>query len=396
MTVARPIVNAHVHVAPNYSAFDDVEDVTAVAVHEGVSVLGISNFHDVRVYRRFAERMRAAGILPLFGTEYITVVEALREGGVRVNDPANPGRLYLCGKGVDPFREPSAAAAALDAPVRAANRARAARMTSLLEARFAAAGLATGLDDQAITADVAGRAGVPVDWVVLQERHLAMAFQEALFAACPVPDRAAALERVYGGPAKAPLDDAASVQGEIRARLLKVGCPAFAEETALTFDDAYRLVLEWDGIPCYPTLGDGASPICEFEDGPAELAVRLNDLGILAAELIPMRNDVEVAAAYIRTFRAAGMIVTAGTEHNTPDRIPLQPLARNGTPLPDDVVATLYEGACVVAGHQSERAAGRPGYLDADGKPGPGPREAWISRFAAIGAAAIEHRSVPA
>jgi len=393
VTGPRPTTNTHVHVPPNFSAFEDVEDVVDTARREGLRLLGISNFHDLRVYRRFAERTRAAEIVALFGSEYITVVSSLRDDGIRVNDPANPGRLYLCGKGVDPFREPSAVATAIDAPVRAANRARAARMTELLAALFDGAGLATHLDHEAIVGDVASRAGVPADWVVLQERHLAMAFQEALFAAGGEPERAAVLERVYGGPAKAPLHDPAAVQGELRSRLLKAGCPAFADETALTFDDAYRLVLEWDGIPCYPTLADGASPICEFEADPARLAERLVEMGINAAELIPMRNAPEVAAAYIRTFRAAGMIVTAGTEHNTPERIPLEPRAKGGAPLPDDVLATLYEGACAVAGHQAERAAGRAGFVDAAGKPGPGPREAWISRFAAIGAALIEHRS---
>jgi hypothetical protein len=301
--------------------------------------------------------------------------------------------MYLCGKGVDPFREPSALALELDAPARAANRARAARMTERLAAIFANAGIPTGLDDEAIVVDVAARAGVPTDWVVLQERHLAMAFQSALFAACAPDERAAVLERVYGGPSTVPADAATAVQGEIRSRLMKAGGPAFADETALTFEDAYRLVLEWGGIPCYPTLADGASPVCPFEDGPAELAARLVELGIHAAELIPVRNAPEVAAAYIRAFRAAGIIVTAGTEHNTPERIPLQPLAKGGAPLPDDVLDTLYEGACVVAGHQAESAVGRPGYVDTNGRPGPGPREAWIARFAAIGAAAIEQRS---
>jgi len=392
MTTARPVVNTHVHVPPNFSAFDDVEDVVATAAREGASVIGASNFHDHRVYRRFADRARAAGILPLFGLEYITVVETLRVAGTRVNDPANPGRMYLCGKGVDPFREPSALALELDAPARATNRARAARMTERLAAMFAEAGVPTGLDDTAIVADVAARAGVPADWVVLQERHLAMAFQGALFAACAPDERAGVLERLYGAPSTVPADAATAVQGEIRSRLMKAGGPAFAEETALTFESAYRLVLEWGGIPCYPTLADGTSPVCPFEDGPADLAARLGELGIHAAELIPVRNAPEVAAAYIRAFRAAGIIVTAGTEHNTPERIPLQPLAKGGTELPDDVVATLYEGACVVAGHQAELAAGRPGYVDPDGRPGPGPREAWITRFAAIGAAAIEQR----
>ena len=392
MTTARPVVNTHVHVPPNFSAFDDVEDVVATAAREGASVIGASNFHDHRVYRRFADRARAAGILPLFGLEYITVVETLRVAGTRVNDPANPGRMYLCGKGVDPFREPSALALELDAPARATNRARAARMTERLAAMFAEAGVPTGLDDTAIVADVAARAGVPADWVVLQERHLAMAFQGALFAACAPDERAGVLERLYGAPSTVPADAATAVQGEIRSRLMKAGGPAFAEETALTFESAYRLVLEWGGIPCYPTLADGTSPVCPFEDGPADLASRLGELGIHAAELIPVRNAPEVAASYIRAFRAAGIIVTAGTEHNTPERIPLQPLAKGGTELPDDVVATLYEGASVVAGHQAELAAGRPGYVDPDGRPGPGPREAWITRFAAIGAAAIEQR----
>ena len=394
MTAARPIVNAHVHVPPNFSAFRDVEDLVATAVAEGVRVVGASNFHDHRIYRRFAALAEAGGLLPLFSLEFITVVDPLRSAGTRVNDPANPGRLYLCGKGVDPFREPSALATALDAGARAANRARAALMTELLAAVFTDAGLPTALDDAAIAADVAARAGVPVEWVVLQERHLAMAFQQALFAGLPPRDRSAVLERAYGAPPKAPVDDAAAVQAEIRSRLMKAGCRAFVDETAMSFADGYRLVLEWGGIPCYPTLADGATPVCPFEDGPAELAGRLAELGLRAAELIPGRNDSDVAAAYVRTFRAAGLIVTAGTEHNTPDRIPLEPLTRGGVHLPDDVLAILYEGACVVAGHQAEVAAGRPGFVDEDGRPGPGDHEAWIGRFAAIGAAAIERRNV--
>ena len=390
MNSVRPVVNLHVHLPPNFSAFRDVEDVVHTAVREGVRVVGASNFHDHRVYRRFADGARAVGIVPLFGLEFITVVDSLRAAGTRVNDPANPGRMYLCGKGADPFREPSAVAAAIDAPARAANRDRAARMTALLADRFAEAGIATGLDDVAIAATVAAEAGVPADWVVLQERHLARAFQEALFDGCAADERAEALERIYGAPPSAAADDATAVQGEIRARLLKAGCPAFVEETPLSFEDARRLILEWDGIPCYPTLGDGASPICPFEDGPAELAERLVGMGIHAAELIPGRNAPQVAAAYVRTLRTAGLIVTAGTEHNTPERIPLEPLAKGGTELPDDVVATLYEGACVVAGHQAERAVGRPGYVDADGRLERGSVEARIRRFAEVGARLIE------
>ncbi|HEY5630394.1 MAG TPA: hypothetical protein VIR16_12880, partial [Candidatus Limnocylindrales bacterium] len=142
--------NTHVHLPPNFSAFDDVEDAVAAAAREGIRVMGGSNFHDLRVYGRFAEAAHAAGIVPLYGLELISVVEPLRAAGTRVNDPANPGRMYLCGKGVDPFRDPTPEAARIDAAARAANRARAARMTSLLRDRFAAAGVALDIDDTAI------------------------------------------------------------------------------------------------------------------------------------------------------------------------------------------------------------------------------------------------------
>ena len=395
----RPIVNTHVHVPPNFSAFDDAEDVVATAAREGVRVVGASNFHDQRVYRRFAEAATGAGIVPLYGIELITVLDAARlaQAGVepraRINDPANPGRMYLCGKGIDPFRVPTPEASRIDAAARAANIARAARMTLLLRTRFEAAGVAIPLDDAAITADVAARAGVPADWVVLQERHLAMAFQRALFEAVPVAERAGRLADVYGAvPAAAP-DDAVAVQGEIRSRLMKAGGPAFVDESPLTFEEGVRLVLAWGGIPAYPTLADGASPVCPFEDGPADLAARLAGLGIHAAELIPGRNAPAVVDAYVRAFRDAGIVVTAGTEHNTLDRIPLDPAARGGAALSDEARAAFLEGTCVIAGHQAERAAGRPGFVDAEGRLGAADRAAWIARFAAIGAAVIEQGS---
>ncbi|MHB8960067.1 MAG: hypothetical protein ACYDAN_10615 [Candidatus Limnocylindrales bacterium] len=395
MSAPSLAANTHVHLPPNFSAFNDVEDAVAAAAAEGMRAIGGSNFFDLRVYRRLADAAHAAGMVPLYGLELISVVEPLRAAGTRVNDPANPGRMYLCGKGVDPFREPTPTAARIDAAIRAASRERAARMTSLLRAAFASAGVELALDDTAIAADVAAGAGVPVDWVVLQERHLAMAFQRALFEAVAPEDRASRLEAAYGVTPSAVADPAA-VQGEIRSRLMRAGGPAFIEETPLSFGDAYRLILEWGGIPSYPTLADGASPICPFEASPQDLARQLGELGIHAAELIPMRNAPEMVDAYVHAFRDVGMVVTAGTEHNTLARIPVEPLARGGAPLSEATRAILYEGACVVAGHQAELASGQPGFVDADGHPGPGDTEARIRRFAAIGAQLIERRSVPA
>ena len=73
------------------------------------------------------------------------------------------------------------------------------------------------------------------------------------------------LRRYLGVPAKADREDAVKIQNEIRSHLMKAGKPAYVEETFVSFDDACRLILELGGIPCYPTLADGTSPICPFE-----------------------------------------------------------------------------------------------------------------------------------
>lgn len=386
----RP-VNTHVHVPPNFSAFGTPDDAVRLAAAEGVRALGVSNFHDVHVYERFARSARAAGIVPLFGVEFVTVLDGPMQDGIRLNDPVNPGRMYLCGKGVDPFMEPTELATRLADAVRAADRKRMGAMVPLLRACFNGAGLGTSLTAENIAEEVGERADVPPAWVVLQERHVAMAFQEALFLRIPPALRAMILAGVYGGPPAAPVEDPVAVQGEIRSRLMKAGRPAFVPESPVSFEDAYRLVLEMDGIPCYPTLADGADPICPWEAPPEALAVRLLELGIWAAELIPTRNRPSVVDEYVAAFGAAGIIVMAGTEHNTQERIPMEPRCADGT-LPSDLaLAAFREGTCIVAAHQHLRAQGRPGYVDREGRLNPDFADAASRRrwFAEQGAALI-------
>jgi len=363
--VTTPIVNTHVHVPPNFSAFTSPEDVVETARAEGVRAIGISNFYDQQVYGRFAELCRAAGIVPLFGLEFITLVPDLEAAGIRVNDPANPGRMYVCGKGIEWFREKSAVAAATAAEIREGNDARAAQMVQRLDTHLQEAGLPTRLTAGAIAADVAARGGIPVAFVSLQERHIARAVEEAV-SAMPADGRAAVLEKAYAGPAKASLDDLVGMQGEVRSRLLKAGTAGFAPEVPLSFEAAYAYVLAMGGIPCYPTLADGVTPVCPFEEPAEELAARLVERGIHLAELIPIRNASAVVDAYVAAFRAEGIEVVAGTEHNTADRIPFDPACTDG-PMSDFARAAFWRGTCIVAAHQARVASGLPGYVDAQG-----------------------------
>ncbi len=384
----RPIVNTHVHLPPNFSAFETAEDAVSTAAAEDVRVLGASNFHDRRIYGRFADAAGAAGIVPLFGAESISVIGAERDAGMKINDPGNPGRIYLCGKGVDPFATPEPNAAALVAHARDADEARMRAMASLLAERFAAAGLRTALTAENIAEDVAERAACPREWVVLQERHLAMAFQEALFLAVAPERRAEVLSRAFGGPAASSTSHPIAVQDEIRARLLKAGRPAFVPESPVSFADAYAVVLGSGGIPCYPTLADGASPVCPWEEPPGALAERILGLGIHVAELIPNRNAPAVVDTYVAAFRRAGILVMAGTEHNTRQRIALEPRCADGT-LPSAMArAAFWEATCVVVAHQHLRATGKPGFVDGRGELNPGfpdgpSRVRWFSELGA-------------
>jgi len=386
-------VNAHIHLPPNFSAFDSVAQAVALAAAQGVRVLGASNYYDYGVYQEFSDRALDAGIYPLFGLEVIALLEDLQQAGVKINDPGNPGKLYLCGKGITRFAPLSPEAAVLLNEIRSKDAERMAEMTGRLAEVFAAAGWDLSLDEAAVKARIVRRHGSPPETVYLQERHLAQAFQEALFESAPDAERGPVLERLFGAPSKRP-DDPVTVQNEIRSHLMKAGRPAYVRETFVGLDHAYGLILALGGIPCYPVLADGADPICAFEAPAEALAEAVRSRGIHCAELIPLRNRPEVLSRYARALRDAGLVVTAGTEHNTLDLSPLEPACLGGAPVPEELRAIFWEGACVVAAHQHRVARGEAGFVDAAGRLNPdyATDEERIRAFAEIGAEVIASR----
>jgi hypothetical protein len=389
---ARPVVNAHVHVPPNFSAFDSVSQALDLAAAQGVRVVGVSNYYDYRVYDSFAALAQSAGVFPLFGLEVICLLDDLVRAGIKINDPGNPGKMYLCGKGISRLSPMSGAALSLLDTIR---RSDSIRMTAVIEklgGLFAAGGLETGLTEESIKAGLVRRYGVTLDAVILQERHVAQAFQEAVFACLPPERRADALRSVLGVDLGAQSDDAVRVQNAIRGQLMKAGKPGYVNETFVSFEHAYALVLALGGVPCYPVLADGATPICPFEEPIDRLMQALADRRIYCAELIPNRNRPEVLAAYARALRSAGIAVLAGTEHNTPEMLPLEPRCAGDAPIPGSVAGIFWEGACVVAAHQYLTANGLAGYVDETGAPSSthGTGEARLVAFAKLGATVIE------
>lgn len=387
----RPRVNAHVHLPPNFTAFETTAQAVELAAAEGVRVLGVSNYYDYSVYSEFAAEAGRRGVFPLFGLEIIALIEDLVRAGVRINDPGNPGKMYLCGKGITRFAPMTDTAWELLQVIRDNDSTRMAAVTDRLAAVFAGSGIETGLDAEAIKRRVAARHHCSVETVYLQERHLAQAFQEDFFRAVPEADRSAQMESLFGAPSQALPGDDVGVQNEIRSHLMKAGKPAFVPDTFVDFAHACRLILALGGIPCYPALADGVSPITQYEASLPDLIADMKARGIACAEFIPNRNTPEVLSRYVHALRDAGLFVTAGTEHNTRDLLPIAPTCRDGVPIPDDLQEIFWEGACVVAAHQYLTVHGVPGFVDADGQPNAAhsSEEARITAFHRLGAAVI-------
>jgi hypothetical protein len=365
--------NAHIHLPPNFSAFETVDQAVKMTAGEGVAVLGVSNYYDYNVYGTFASLARAAHVFPLFGLEIICLLDDLKSSGVKLNDPGNPGKMYICGKAITRFAPPlfTKEGERLLNTIRHSDSTRMDKMVTAMERVFSERGMATGTTTASVIDMVVRRHGSPCETVYLQERHVAQAFEQATHAIEPA-QRLERLGKVLGTPSKAKgPDDAVGIQNDLRSHLMKAGKPAYVDETFVSFPEAFALIRELGGYACYPLLLDGASPISAFEASPDGLIAHLRQRNIHAAEFIPARNDVKGLTEYATKLRAAGFVVTAGTEHNTQSLIPIEPSCLNNVPIPDAVKAIFWEGACVAAAHQYLTLNGKTGYTDSGGNPNP-------------------------
>jgi hypothetical protein len=389
---ALPKSNTHIHLPPNFSAFETVEQAVGLAAAQQLRVLGVANYYHYAVYGDFARLARRHAIFPLFGLEIIALLDDLVRAGVKINDPGNPGKMYLCGKGITRFDPPSDAAERVLGLIRENDSKRMAAMLARLAEIFQTRGLPTGLDENAVKAMVVRRHGCAADSVYLQERHVAQAFQEALFERVPAEARAERLSQILGAACKIDPADAVKIQNAIRAHLMKAGKPAFVQESFVTFEQAYRLILELGGLPCYPTLADGTTPICAYEEPVEKLIDTLLANKIYCVEFIPIRNKPDVLARYVLAMRRAGLVVTAGTEHNTRDLLPLEPTCGGGEPVPEELKTLFWEGTCVLAAHQFLVLNGRCGFVTGEGARNPAYKaaEKGITAFRKLGAQVIE------
>ena len=343
-------VNAHLHTPYSFSAFDSIPQALDMASKEGVKVVGINDFYSQDGYGEWNEGCRERGLFPLFGIEFISLNVEDQAAGVRVNDPNNPGRTYLSGKGLAfPVTFGGKEAAQL-AAVKAESNAQVGRMCEKLN----------------ILLDSV-KAGFNISFTEVQEkltrgsvreRHLAKALRLAVGNHVAEAETAAFYSRLFGGKElKSSISDAAALENEIRSNLLKAGGAAFVPEDPKAFlpmETVKGIIEAAGGIPTYPFLADNAKgEFTDFEEDLQKCADILKRRGIRSCEFITTRNTTKVLESYAGYLQDEGFTVTFGSEHNTPAMEPIKLRTRDADDLSGKLKAINYRGACLVAAHQN-------------------------------------------
>ncbi len=353
-------VNNHIHTPYSFSAFSSIEEAVRMADSEDVKILGINDFYVTEGYEEFIEKCRLYHIFPLLNFELIGISREDQESGIRVNDPGNPGRTYITGKGLAfPSILPLEQQQKLDRVLKESN-SQVAKMIDLLNRWLEFQRVDISLSVKEIIEEHAMDS--------LRERHVAKALRIKIDEKSHSDDEFyKLLAQSYGGTSsEKQRDDVAGLEDELRARLLKSGAPAFVPEddkAFLSLEELISIIQDAGGISTYPMLLDGAGgAFTEFESDRELLLKSLKDRGVFSIELIPLRNRIEVVREYAEYFYENGFVVSFGTEHNSPARLPLTVSCKNQEPLDEKLMQISFNGAAYLAAHQYLTVKEGPGY----------------------------------
>ena len=321
-------VNAHIHTPYSFSAFSSVEEALEHAAAEGVKVVGINDFYSMDGYAAWHGGCALRGLYPLFGIEFISLNEEDQAAGLRVNDPNNPGRTYISGKGLAyPVRLSGKPLQQLE-EVKAESNAQVEKMCAKLNEWLRAEGKDIQLDFNEIREKLTQGS--------IRERHLAKALRMALYPEAENP---------------------AGLENELRGKLLKAGGPAFVPESPEAFlptQTVQEIIEAAGGIPTYPFLADDAKGhFTDFEADLMKAADTLKKRGFRSVEFITTRNTTAVLEQYAGYLEDEGFIVTFGSEHNTPQMEPVLLRTRDAAELSPKLKAINWRGACALAAHQA-------------------------------------------
>lgn len=376
-------VNCHIHTPYSFSAFENIRQALDMAVKEDISILGINDFFVADGYDEFYETALLNQVFPEFNIEFIGLLADEQQRGIKVNDPSNPGRTYFSGKGLNyPFHvSPDNLQKLNQVKDESQNQVREmlARTNDLLKACNAP----FIFEFTQLKTDFAKE--------LVRERHIAKAIRVKINECFPSEsERLEFLNALYAGKEqKADLNNNILLEEEIRGNLLKAGGAAYVRENEKAFlpvHEIIEIIVDAGGIPCYPVLLDNKKgEFTGFEEDFNKLADRLSGLGVGCVELIPGRNRFENLLKFVNVMENRGFLILFGTEHNTPQMMPLTVKASDKV-LDSSLERVAYEGACVVAAHQYLKAKGEEGFTEKSGLA----RLSEKNEFIRIGKAVVE------
>lgn len=378
-------LNGHIHTPFSFSAFDSIPQIFKLANDENIKAVGINDFIVTDGHKAFHDQAVASKVFPLFNIEFMGLLKKEQKAGIRVNDPNNPGRTYFSGKGLDYPSNPDEDTQQLLVSVKEESNKQTAQMIEQLDDFLKSIDVPFAMSYEQVKADYAED--------LVRERHIAKAVRDKVFNHyTSEADRKMIFKKIFAGKeVESDLDDINALENEIRGRLLKAGGPAFVPEDDSAFleiDKVMDVIVKMGGVPCYPVLLDDKNAnFTEFEADFEALKNTLKSMNIYCIELIPGRNDINILKEFVDVFHKDDFVITFGTEHNTPQLIPLKVDTRGFIDLDDELKEISYQGACVIAAHQYLRANGEEGFIDAHGVV----KRDKIDEFRSLGSAVFNH-----
>ena len=354
-------VNGHIHTPYSFSSFQGINKIFQLAKDENVDVVGINDFYVTSGYAEFYKKSKEFNKFPLFNVEFIGLIPSFQEGGITVNDPNNPGRMYFSGKG-------------LNFPLTLSDESKVFIENLLAESQNQMKEMAQKAEDLLKSIypfldlkykDIKSKYAEEL----VRERHIAKAIRVIIEDRYPAAaERKLFYTQLFDGVPKSNINDQVAIENEIRGKLLKAGGAAFVPESPESFpsiDDIQDFILKAGGIPCYPVLLDDrkGNLITKFEGNWEKMDMYLKSMNVHALELIPSRNSIAKLREFVQFFSEKDYTISFGSEHNTPGLFPLEVKIDGEQVLPDDLKEVAYKGACVIAAHQYLHAKNLDGYV---------------------------------
>jgi hypothetical protein len=368
-------INLHVHTNESFSYFRSPAEAVWHAYNQGVGYFGINDHYTIDGHGEFKSACEILQLKATFSVEAVAMDADRHKRNRRFNDPDNPGRIYIIGKGVTCDMEEGSREHKIFQTMRDSIRERNSKITEKMNI-------------------FCGEKGCPINFHYSDvssltprgnttERHVAQAFCEKINSLYKETNLKLDIYKKLLNTEidHDTLEDASKLQTIIRAKLVKNGMPCYVEESSSAFTTIKNLVdihRKYGAIPSYGLMG---GPITEEEEDLEELVDTVSGFGMYAFDMFEFRTGLNRAKDIIEIAAYHGMPVFIGTEHNTKKLLPLTGEIGEDPGL----YGYLKKSADFLLGHQLLSELCDFGYLNKGGEPRFGNRAEGFGFFSGIG-----------